>query len=201
MSTSKFVQATKMSLIALILMITMVSAKAGEFPFLFHAHDASGNIQTAIDELNARLKSIGVTNSLASNIVVQASTLNNGLTVTGGGINITGNSTFSNDVDVVGTLTGVAADYSGAITVVGASAYSGLATFSNSVNVDVGNLVGNSSSGLLGFNTVQANIILIRTNNVAHGSYQIINDTQLVYIVTALSPDITNVIVADVTSP
>ena len=201
MSISKFVQSMKMSLIALILMVTMVSAKAGEFPFLFHAHDASGNIQTAIDELNARLKSIGVTNSLASNNVVQASTLNNGLTVTGGGINITGNSTFTNDVAVLGALTGSNVVFDGTLHVDLTSVLNGLTTFSNSVAIAVGNLTGNSSSGLLGFNSVQANVILIRTNNVAHGSYLIINDTQLVYIVTALSPNITNTIIVDVTTP
>lgn len=100
MSTRRFVQCMKVCSISLMLMLTLIVVKAGEFPFLYHAHDASGNIQTAIDEINARLKSIGVTNTLASNIVVQASTFNNGVTVTGGGVNVTGASTFSNAVEI-----------------------------------------------------------------------------------------------------
>jgi len=39
-----------------------VAFAQSEFPFLYHAHDASGQLQKAVDTVNDRLKSAGVTN-------------------------------------------------------------------------------------------------------------------------------------------
>ena len=39
-----------------------IALAQSEFPFLYHAHDASGQLQKAIDTVNDRAKSVGITN-------------------------------------------------------------------------------------------------------------------------------------------
>ena len=203
MSTSKFIRFMKMCSIALILMFSVIVAKAGEFPFLFHAHDASGNLQTAVDEINARLKSIGVTNTLASNIVVQASTLNNGLTVTGGGINITGASTFTNGVTFIGDGT-----FNGNIIGDGSTVFTNMAAIHNTTltaSGDItanGNLLGDQTTVVSAMADVQSDQFSFYTNSgaVVIGYHAVIDGTNYVFINTGLTPNITNSILADISN-
>ena len=180
--------------------VTPVMPDVGAWPFarrIIQDQNTNSYSKGEIDGITNGLNAARVADLTVNGALI----VTNGSTVTAGGVNVTGNSTFTNDVDVLGTLTGTNGVYNGTLHVDLTSVFNGNATFSNSLTVATGNLVGNSSGSVLGWNQMIANLFQIRTNSGVHGTMRIINDTQLVYITTLVTPHITNVFFADTSTP